>query len=64
VALTSNHIYFFISYAVAFIAFGVTAYLYLWPAIAVRGSPGDLPVSAAEVTAAAPVSACTICPAI
>ena len=34
--LTSNHIYFFISYAVAFIAFGVIARLYLWPVVAAR----------------------------
>jgi hypothetical protein len=36
VDLTSNHIYFFISYAVAFIVFGVIAKLYLWPAMAAR----------------------------
>jgi hypothetical protein len=34
--LTNNHIYFFITYAVAFIAFGVIAKLYIWPAIADR----------------------------
>src|SRR5215467_13767069 len=34
--LTINHIYFFISYAVAFIAFGLIAKLYVWPAIADR----------------------------
>jgi hypothetical protein len=42
VELASNHIYFYfyflISYAVAFIASGVTAYLYLWPEIAARHS--------------------------
>ncbi len=31
--ITSNHIHFFISYAVAFIAFGLIGKLYLWPAI-------------------------------
>jgi hypothetical protein len=36
VELTSNHIYFLISYAVAFIVFGMIAKLYLWPAIAGR----------------------------
>jgi hypothetical protein len=36
VELTSNHIYFFISYAVAFIVFGVIAKLYVWPAMAAR----------------------------
>ena len=34
--ITSNHVYFFISYAVAFIAFVTIAKLYLWPAIAAR----------------------------
>ena len=34
--LTSSHIYFFVSFAVAFLAFGLIAKLYLWPAIAVR----------------------------
>ncbi len=35
-AITSSHIYFFISYAVAFIAAGLAAKWYLWPAIAWR----------------------------
>jgi hypothetical protein len=35
-SITSNHVYFFISYAVAFIAFGLIAKLYIWPAIAHR----------------------------
>jgi hypothetical protein len=36
VAITSNQICFFISYAVAFIAAGLAAKWYLWPAIAGR----------------------------
>jgi hypothetical protein len=35
-SITANHVYFFISYAVAFIAFTVIARLYIWPAIADR----------------------------
>jgi hypothetical protein len=31
--ITSNHIHFFVSYTVAFIAFGLIGYWYLWPAI-------------------------------
>lgn len=31
--ITSNHIHFFISYAIAFIAFGLIGYWYVWPAI-------------------------------
>lgn len=31
--LTSNHVHFFISYAVAFIAFGLIGRWYLWPAV-------------------------------
>jgi hypothetical protein len=34
--ITANQIHFFISYAVAFIAFGLIAKWYLWPAIADR----------------------------
>jgi len=34
--LTSNHVHFFISYAVAFVAFGLIARLYVWPAMADR----------------------------
>jgi hypothetical protein len=31
--ITSSHVYFLVSYAVAFIALGLTAKLYVWPAI-------------------------------
>jgi hypothetical protein len=34
--ITSNHVYFFISYAVAFLACGLIGKWYLWPAIAAR----------------------------
>lgn len=34
--LTSNHLCFFASYATAFIAFGMIARLYVWPAMAAR----------------------------
>ncbi|HLY55145.1 MAG TPA: hypothetical protein VKS60_06290 [Stellaceae bacterium] len=34
--ITPNHVYFFISYAVAFIALGLIGRWYLWPAIAWR----------------------------
>jgi hypothetical protein len=40
--ITSNHVYFFVSYAVAFIAFGVIAQLYIWPAIADRDAKSAL----------------------
>ena len=33
-ALTSNQVFFFISYAIAFIAFGLVARLYIWPSMA------------------------------
>ena len=32
--ITSNHVHFFISYATAFVAFGLIAKWYLWPALA------------------------------
>ena len=31
--ITSNHVHFFISYAVAFIAFGLIGKWYIWPAV-------------------------------
>ena len=34
--ITGNHVRFFISYAVAFLAFGLIAKWYLWPALAKR----------------------------
>jgi hypothetical protein len=34
--LSSNHVYFFISYGVAFVAFGLIARFYVWPAVAAR----------------------------
>jgi hypothetical protein len=36
VQITSNHVHFFISYAVAFLAFGLIAKWYVWPALADR----------------------------
>ena len=40
--LTPNLVYFFISYATAFIAFGIVAKLYLWPAMAARTAKSAL----------------------
>ena len=37
--LSANHIYFFVSYAVAFLVFGFIGKWYLWPAIRER-APG------------------------
>ena len=34
--LSANHIYFFVSYAVAFLVFGLIGKWYLWPAIRER----------------------------
>ena len=34
--ITSNHVHFFISYAVAFLAFGLIAKWYVWPVLADR----------------------------
>ena len=34
--ITANHVHFFISYAVAFVAFGLIAKWYLWPALVHR----------------------------
>jgi hypothetical protein len=34
--ITSHHVYFFISYAVAFLVFGLTAKWYVWPALSGR----------------------------
>ena len=34
--ITANHVHFFISYAVAFVAFGLIAKWYLWPALVLR----------------------------
>ena len=34
--ITGNHVHFFISYAVAFLAFGLIAKWYVWPALADR----------------------------
>jgi hypothetical protein len=36
VPITANHVHFFISYAVAFVAFGLIAKWYLWPALVHR----------------------------
>jgi hypothetical protein len=36
VVITSNHVYFFVSYVVAFLACGLIGKWYLWPAIAKR----------------------------
>jgi hypothetical protein len=36
VPITAHHVYFFVSYAVAFVAFGLIARWYLWPALAHR----------------------------
>jgi hypothetical protein len=36
VPITANHVHFFISYAVAFVAFGLIAKWYLWPALVLR----------------------------
>src|SRR6516162_4102384 len=42
-SLSSNQIYFFISYAVAFIAFGLVAKWYIWPRIKKRAAKDALP---------------------
>jgi hypothetical protein len=42
-SLSSNQIHFFISYAVAFIAFGLVAKWYIWPSIKNRAAKDALP---------------------
>jgi len=34
--ISGNHVHFFVSYAIAFLAFGLIAKWYLWPALAAR----------------------------
>jgi hypothetical protein len=38
VQISANHVHFFISYAIAFLAFGLIARWYVWPAIKDRGA--------------------------
>jgi len=52
VQLSANHIHFFISYAVAFLVFGLIGKWYLWPAIKDRTPPAALtPLAALRLPA-------------